>query len=170
MATWIFLQTSFLVPWSLHKMINSLWFSKDIFFTLPLQSRSMIHEHTEIQEWQGSPGMFLSLQIGFSFVKAAVALAILERTTGLEPSSETSALKVLEACTVPRFCPFTLISLRMLFAMFVVSLAFSALISILYLVQVLSRLSTRASNSCFSSAWASMPSANCRLVIFCCLC
>ena len=38
--------------------------------------------------------MFLSLQIGFSFVKAAVALAILERTSGLEPSSETSALKV----------------------------------------------------------------------------
>ena len=73
--------------------------------------------------------MFLSLQIGFSFVKAAVALAILERTSGLEPSSETSALKVLEACTVPRFCPFTLISLRMLFALFVVSLVFSALIS-----------------------------------------
>ena len=76
--------------------------------------------------------MFLSLQIGFSFVKAAVALAILERTSGLEPSSETSALKVLEACTVPRFCPFTLISLMLLFALFVVSLVFSALISIFY--------------------------------------
>ena len=43
---------------------------------------------------------------------------------------------------------------------------FSALISILYLVQVLSRLSTRASSSCSSSARASMSSANRRLIIF----
>ena len=35
--------------------------------------------------------MLLSLQIGFSFVRAAVACAILERTSGLEPSSETTA-------------------------------------------------------------------------------
>ena len=45
----------------------------------------------------------------------------------------------LEACTVSRFCPFTVISLRMPLALFVISLVFSALISILYLVQVLSR-------------------------------
>ena len=35
--------------------------------------------------------MLLSLQMGFTFVKAAVAWAILERTSGLEPSSETTA-------------------------------------------------------------------------------
>ena len=40
--------------------------------------------------------MLLSLQIGFSFVKAAVACAILERTSGLEPSSETTALRYLK--------------------------------------------------------------------------
>ena len=32
----------------------------------------------------------LSLQMGFNFIRAAVACAILERTSGLEPSSETT--------------------------------------------------------------------------------
>ena len=34
--------------------------------------------------------MLLSLPMGFSFVRAAVACAILERISGLEPSSETT--------------------------------------------------------------------------------
>ena len=38
--------------------------------------------------------MLLSLQMGFSFESAAVACAILERTSGLEPSSETTAPRV----------------------------------------------------------------------------
>ena len=63
------------------------------------------------------------------------------------------------------FCPFTFISLWMPLALFVISLVFSALISILYLLQVLSRLSTRASSSYSSSARASMSSANRRLVM-----
>ena len=110
--------------------------------------------------------MLLSLQMGFSFVRAAVACSILERTSGLEPLSETTAPRYLKLVTVPSFCPFTFISLWMPLALFVISLVFSALISILYLVQVLSRLSTRASSSCSSSARASMSSANRRLVIF----
>ena len=99
--------------------------------------------------------MLLSLQMGFSFVRAAVACAILERISGLEPSSETTAPRYLKLVTVPNTCPFTFISLWMPLALFVISLVFSALISILYLVQVLSRLSTRASSSCSSSARAS---------------
>ena len=110
--------------------------------------------------------MLLSLQMGFSFVRAAVACAILEITSGLEPSSETTAPRYLKLVTVPNFCPFTFISLWMPLALFVISLVFSALISILYFVQVLSRLSTRASSYCSSSARASMSSANRRLVIF----
>ena len=110
--------------------------------------------------------MLLSLQMGFSFVRAAVACAILERTSGLEPSSETTAPRYFKLVTVPNFCPFTFISLWMPLALFVISLVFSALISILYLVHVLSRLSTRAFSSCSSSARASMSSANRRLVIF----
>ena len=42
--------------------------------------------------------MLLSLQMGFSFVRAAVACAILERTSGLEPSSETTAPRYFEGC------------------------------------------------------------------------
>ena len=79
--------------------------------------------------------MLLSLQMGFSFVRAAVACAILERTSGLEPSSETTAPRYLKLVTVPNFCPFTFISLWMPLALFVISLVFSALISILYLVR-----------------------------------
>ena len=45
--------------------------------------------------------MFLSLQIGFSFVKAAVGCAILERTSGLEPSTETTALRYMKLVQYP---------------------------------------------------------------------
>ena len=45
--------------------------------------------------------MLLSLQMGFSFVKAAVACAILKRTSGLEPSSETTAPRYFKLVTVP---------------------------------------------------------------------
>ena len=65
--------------------------------------------------------MLLSLQMGFSFVRAAVACAILERTSGLEPSSETTAPRYLKLVTVPSFCPFTLNSFWMPLALFVIS-------------------------------------------------
>ena len=106
--------------------------------------------------------MFLTLQMGFNFVRAAVACAI----PGLEPSSETTAPRYLKLVTVRSFFPFIFISLWMSLVLFVISLIFSALISILYLVQVLSRLATRAFGSCSYSARASMSSANRRLVIF----
>ena len=64
--------------------------------------------------------MLLSLQMGFSFVRAAVACSILERTSGLEPSSETTAPRYLKHVTVPNFCPFTFISLWMPLALDVV--------------------------------------------------
>ena len=74
---------------------------------------------------------------------------------------------VLEACYSAQLLSFYLyLSLWMPFALFVISLVFSALIFILYLVQVLSRLSNRSSSSCSSSASASLSSANRRLVIF----
>ena len=99
--------------------------------------------------------MLLSLQIGFSFERAAVACAILKRTSGLVSSSETTALRYLK-----------LLALRMPLVLYVISMVCSALISILYLVQVLFRLSTRASSSCSFSARASMSPANARLIIF----
>ena len=45
--------------------------------------------------------MLLSLQMGFRFVKAAVACSILERTFGLEPSSEATAPRDLKLVIVP---------------------------------------------------------------------
>ena len=51
----------------------------------------------------------LSLQVGFSLVRAAVACPILERISGVEPWTETTALRYLKLVTLPCFCPFTLI-------------------------------------------------------------
>ena len=90
-----------------------------------------------------------------------MACAILERTSGLAASSETTALRYLRLVRY-QILPFYL---RMPLALFVISLVFS-LINMLYLQKVLSRLSARASNFCSSSARASMSPANSRLVIF----
>ena len=46
--------------------------------------------------------MLLSIQMGFRFVRAAVACAILERTSGLDLSSETTAPRYLKLVTVPK--------------------------------------------------------------------
>ena len=88
-----------------------------------------------------------------------MACAIIEKTLGFEPPSETTA---------PSFYPFILTSLWMRLALFFItcSLVFSALIFILYLIQVLSRLSTRDSSYCSFSAGACMSSTNHSLVIF----
>ena len=55
----------------------------------------------------------LFVQMGCSFVRAVVACAILERISGLEPSSETTAPRYLKLVTLLNFCPFTFISLWM---------------------------------------------------------
>ena len=94
--------------------------------------------------------MLLSLQIDFSFVRAEMVCAVLERISGFEPVSETTAPRYLKLVTVPSFCPYTLISLWMLLALFVIRLVFTAQISILYFVQVLSRVSSVVSSSCSS--------------------
>ena len=48
----------------------------------------------------------LSLQTGFSLVNAAVACAILESISGLEPSSVITETRYLKLVTVLSFCPF----------------------------------------------------------------
>ena len=53
--------------------------------------------------------ILLSIQTGFSLVNAAVARAILESISGLEPSSVTTEPRYLKLVTVSSFCPFTLI-------------------------------------------------------------
>ena len=111
--------------------------------------------------------MLLSLQMGFSFVKAAVACTVLERASGLEPLSETTACsKVPEACYSAQLLPFYLYLSLDAIGIFCQQFGLLRIYLHLYFVQDLSRLSTRASSSCSSSARASMSSANRRLVIF----
>ena len=73
--------------------------------------------------------ILLSIQIGFSLVNAAVACAILESISGLEPSSVITEPSYLKLVTVSSFCPLTLIFVLMPLVLFVISLVFSALIS-----------------------------------------
>ena len=84
----------------------------------------------------------LSLQMGFSLVRAAVACAKL----WFGAIIWNNCSKALKACYSAQLLPF--------------------LISIWVLVQVLMRLSIRASSYCSSSTRASMSSVNRRLVIF----
>ena len=49
--------------------------------------------------------ILLSIQTGFSHVNAAVACAILESISGLEPSSVITEPRYLKLVTVSRFCP-----------------------------------------------------------------
>ena len=72
--------------------------------------------------------ILLSFQTGFSLVNAAVVCAILERISVLEPSVITEP-RYLKLVTVSSFCPFTLISVMMPLVLIVISLVFSALIS-----------------------------------------
>ena len=51
--------------------------------------------------------MLITLQTGFIFVRPAVAWAILERPSGFEPSSETTAPRYLKLVAVSSFRPST---------------------------------------------------------------
>ena len=68
--------------------------------------------------------MLLSLKIGFSFVRAAVAWAIFERIYGFKASSEISAPMYLKLLIVHSSCLFALISLSVPLALFVINLFF----------------------------------------------
>ena len=75
--------------------------------------------------------ILLSIQTAFSLVNATVVSAILESISGLEPSSVITQPRCLKLVTVSSLCPFALISVLMPLVLFVISLVFSALISML---------------------------------------
>ena len=120
MAAWIFLGTSSLVTCPYMKCsIASISISsqKPAFFSLTLPNEMT----RECISFIFDPrDMLLSLQMGFSFVRAAVACAILERISCLEPSNETTAPRYLKLVTVPNLCPFTFISLWTPLALFAI--------------------------------------------------
>ena len=107
----------------------------------------------------------LSFQTGFNHVNAAVVCAIRNSISGLEPSSFITEPRYLKLVTVSSFCPFTLISLLMPLVLFVISLVFSALISMPQAVEALSRHSTNFASSSSSPAKPSMSPVKRRLVI-----
>ena len=74
-------------------------------------------------------GILLSFQTGFNFIDAAVDCAILESNSGLEPSPVITEPGYLKPVTVSSFCQFTLVSVLMPLVLLVISLVFSALIS-----------------------------------------
>ena len=84
---------------------------------LALPSRSMTHRQNmaTTRDCISFPlfhkNMLLSLHIAFSFVSAAVAFAILERTSGFQHSFERILSRYLKFVTFPNICPLTLISL-----------------------------------------------------------
>ena len=101
MAAWIFLRTSLLVTCSLYEMFNNLrlhliakvcvHFSNSAVKVHDSQAyRNMEMTRERINFTFDLGNMLLFLQMGFSFGRVAVACSILERISGLEPSSETS--------------------------------------------------------------------------------
>ena len=75
--------------------------------------------------------ILLTIQFDFSLVNAAVVCAILESISGLEPSSVITEPRYLKLETVSSFCQFTLIPVLMPLVLFVISLVFSSLTSML---------------------------------------
>ena len=73
--------------------------------------------------------ILLPIQTGFTLVSAAVVCAILESISGLEPSSVRPEPRYLKLVTVSSIRPFTLISVLMPLALYVLSLDYLALIS-----------------------------------------
>ena len=112
--------------------------------------------------------ILLPFQTVLNLVSAAVACAILESISGLEPSSFITEPRYLKLVTVSSFCLFIFISALislMPLALFVISLVFLALISMPKAVEALSECSTNFASSSFSPAKPSMSSAKGRLVI-----
>ena len=73
--------------------------------------------------------ILLPFQTGLNLVNAALVCTILESISGLEPSEGITERRYLKNVTVSSFCPFTLISALMPLVLSVISLVFSALIS-----------------------------------------
>ena len=124
MAAWIFLRALSLVIWSFNEMFSNLrkhLISKTCaIFSSPAVKvhDSHANRNTNINMTRerisvtfDPRDMLLSLHIGFSFVRAAVACSILEIISGFQPSSETIAPRYMKLVTFPNFCPLTLISL-----------------------------------------------------------
>ena len=82
--------------------------------------------------------MFLSFQMTFSLVTAAVVWAILDSTSGLDPSSDTITPNCMKLRTVSSFLSMVM-SVLMPLVLFVINWIFSALICMSFAVEASSR-------------------------------
>ena len=97
----------------------------------------MIHKHTGRWFDKGAHQLYLGTEINtpvipswFQPYHCYFVCAILESISGLEPSSVVIEPRYLKLVTVLSFCPFILISVLMPLVWLVISLVFSALISV----------------------------------------
>ena len=109
--------------------------------------------------------MFLSFHMVLSFVNAPIVWAILDIISCFDPSSITTEPKYLKLWTVSSFWPPILTSKLIPLVLLVISLAFSALISMPYFVHVISRWLINLTSLSSFPARALMSSAKRRLVI-----
>ena len=109
--------------------------------------------------------MFLSFQMTFSLVIAVVVWAILESTSGLDPSSDTIAPRYLKLRSVSSFLLSMVMSVLMLLVLFVINWVFSTLICMPYAVEASARWFINLTSSCSSPARSSMSSAVRKFVI-----
>ena len=110
--------------------------------------------------------MFFSTQMTFSLVTAAVVWAILECTSGLDPSSDTLAPRYLKLRTVSSFLSMV-ISVLMPLVLFVINWVFSALICMPYAVEASSGRFNNLTSSCSCPARPSKSSAKRKFAIVC---
>ena len=83
--------------------------------------------------------MFLSFQMTFSLVTAAVVTAFLDSTSGLDPSSDTVAPRYLKLRKVSSFLLSMVILVLKPLVLFDINWVFSALICMPYAVEASSR-------------------------------
>ena len=87
-------------------------------------TRECINRILELRE------ILLSFQTDFNLVNAAVVCAILESISGFEPLSVIIGPRCLKLMTVSSVCPSTVTPVLMPLVLVVISLVFSALISV----------------------------------------
>ena len=117
MSAWIILRTSSLVTWSLCEMFNSLQqhlISKA--YVIFSESAVSVHDSQVYRNMEMTrepisftfdpTDMLLSLQMGFSFARAAVACAVREIISNFEAIIWNNYSKVLEACYSTQLLPF----------------------------------------------------------------
>ena len=138
---WILARTSSLVLWSLYELCSILqWHLISVACILLWSSAVRVHDskaHRKMDVTRHRISrilelreILLSLQTGFNLANTAVVCAILESISSLEPSSVTTQPRYLKIVTVSSsFCQFILIPVLMPLVLFVISLVFSALIS-----------------------------------------